>query len=98
VDQPEENLDNQSVFKVLVPCVKSAKSRRQVFIVTHNPNLAVGCDAEQIIWASLEKSAGSAVVYRSGSIESSDINPALVDVLEGTWPAFSDRQSKYRPN
>ena len=45
IDQPEENLDNQTVFDILVPSIKEAKNRRQIIIVTHNPNLAVVCDA-----------------------------------------------------
>jgi predicted ATPase len=53
IDQPEENLDNQTVYELLVPCMKEAKRRRQLFMVTHNPNLAVVCDAEQIICADL---------------------------------------------
>lgn len=59
IDQPEENLDNQTIFKVLVKCIKAAKERRQVIMVTHNPNLAVVCDAEQIIHASHNKLEGS---------------------------------------
>ncbi len=55
IDQPEENLDNQTMFKLLVPCLKDAKKKRQVIIVTHNPNLAVVADAEQIIHSFLDK-------------------------------------------
>ena len=51
IDQPEENLDNQTIYKIPVTCIKAAKQRRQVIMVTHNPNLAVVCDAEQIISA-----------------------------------------------
>jgi ABC-type lipoprotein export system ATPase subunit len=47
IDQPEENLDNQTVYDVLVPGIKDARQRRQIIIVTHNPNLAVVCDADQ---------------------------------------------------
>ncbi len=65
VDQPEENLDNQTVYDLLVPCVKEAKQRRQIFIVTHNPNLAVVCDAEQIIWADLDKKNNYVMRYVS---------------------------------
>ena len=51
MDQPEENLDNQTVVRTLVPCMKEAKKHRQIVMVTHNPNLAVVCDAEQVIYA-----------------------------------------------
>lgn len=95
IDQPEENLDNQTVFELLVPCIKEAKERRQIFIVTHNPNLAVVCDAEQIICASLDKHGNYEMEYLSGSIENPNINKAVVDILEGTRPAFDNRESKY---
>jgi ABC-type lipoprotein export system ATPase subunit/uncharacterized small protein (DUF1192 family) len=95
IDQPEENLDNQTVYELLVPCMKEAKQRRQVFIVTHNPNLAVVCDAEQIIRADLDKKANCRMNYLSGAIENPEINKAIVDILEGTMPAFTNRDSKY---
>jgi len=97
IDQPEENLDNQTVFNVLVDAIKEAKCRRQIIIVTHNPNLAVVCDAEQIIYAAMDKEKGNAVEYVTGAIENARINKHLLDVLEGTRPAFHNRDSKYRP-
>lgn len=96
IDQPEQNLDNESVFKVLVPCFKTARDLRQVIVVTHNPNLAVVCDAEQIIHCSIEKGNGFKFNYRAGSIEDPELNKHLVDVLEGTWPAFRMRDHKYQ--
>jgi energy-coupling factor transporter ATP-binding protein EcfA2 len=95
IDQPEENLDNQTVYDILVPSIKEAKARRQIIIVTHNPNLAVVCDAEQIIWASLDKNARNKVTYTTGAIENTGINPKVVDILEGTMPAFDKRDTKY---
>lgn len=95
IDQPEENLDNHTVFDLLVPSIKDARQRRQIIIVTHNPNLAVVCDAEQVIHATLDKAAGNRIKYKSGSIEHPDINKAIVDVLEGTMPAFQNRDDKY---
>lgn len=95
MDQPEENLDNQSVYELLVKYIKKAKKRRQIIIVTHNPNLAVVCDAEQIIYAKIDKTNKNAVSYKSGSIENPEINKKIVDVLEGTMPAFSNREAKY---
>jgi predicted ATPase len=95
IDQPEENLDNQTIFRVLVKCIKKAKERRQVIMVTHNPNLAVVCDAEQIIFASCNKQE-SRFDYESGAIEEPSIKGRVVQILEGTEPAFKNRQSKYR--
>jgi predicted ATPase len=95
IDQPEENLDNQTVYELLVPCMKEAKQRRQIVIVTHNPNLAVVCDAEQVICADLDKKDNYKMNYISGAIESPAINKAVVDILEGTMLAFANRDSKY---
>ncbi len=94
IDQPEENLDNQTIFKVLVKCIKAAKQRRQVIMVTHNPNLAVVCDAEQIICATCDKSTNT-FNYISGGIESPEIKARVVQILEGTEPAFMNRKQKY---
>lgn len=95
LDQPEENLDNETVFRLLVPVVSEAKKQRQIIMVTHNPNLAVVCDAEQIIYAEFDRSADVAISYRSGSIESAELNAKVVTVLEGTKPAFDNRSGKY---
>jgi len=95
IDQPEENLDNESVYEMLVPAIRKAKKRRQIIIVTHNPNLAVVCNAEQIIKASIDKNDKNKVTYFAGSIEDFDINQNVINVLEGTWPAFTNRSSKY---
>jgi len=97
IDQPEENLDNQTIFKVLVKCIKRAKQRRQVIMVTHNPNLAVVCDAEQIVYASCDKVAAR-FSYEAGAIENPLIRSRVVEILEGTEPAFRNRQDKYRLN
>lgn len=95
IDQPEENLDNQTVVDFLVPSVKEAKERRQIILVTHNPNLAVVCDADQVICASLDKNDGNRVSYVTGAIENPIINQQIVDILEGTRLAFDNRDGKY---
>ena len=95
LDQPDENLDNETVFELLVPCIREAKRFRQVIIVTHNPNIAVVCDAEQIIHASMDKASNCAITYTSGAIEDPSMNKHVLDVLEGTRPAFQNRDDKY---
>ena len=96
VDQPEENLDNQTVFFLLIPVIKAVKERRQIIMVTHNPNIAVVCDAEQVIHASIDRPHGNRITYSSGAIESPTTNKNIVDVLEGTRPAFDNRDGKYQ--
>jgi len=95
LDQPEENLDNQTIYKCLVPCIQEAKKRRQVIVVTHNPNIAVAADAEQIIYSEHNKIGDMEITYESGAIENPKINKRILDVLEGTRPAFDNRESKY---
>lgn len=95
IDQPEENLDNESVFRYLVHFIKAAKKKRQIIMVTHNPNLAVVCDADQIIQMKIDKLNGNKVSYEAGAIENPKINKAIVDILEGTYPAFHNRDCKY---
>lgn len=97
IDQPEDNLDNKSVYEILVTFIKQAKKRRQIILVTHNPNLAVVADAEQIIHVSIDKKDGKHDFdFISGAIENPQINKAVVDILEGTMPAFDNRRLKYR--
>ncbi|MEZ4512127.1 MAG: AAA family ATPase [Chloroflexota bacterium] len=97
IDQPEENLDNQTVYQHLVNAIKQAKNRRQVIIVTHNPNLAVVCDSEQVICCSIDKKNGNKISYLTGSIENPEVNQHVIDILEGTKPAFTNRRRKYAP-
>ncbi len=96
IDQPEDNLDNNSVAKVLVPYIKEAKKYRQIIMVTHNPNLAVVADSEQVIKVSIDKENGNEFCFISGGIEHPMINEQIVEVLEGTMPAFSLRKDKYQ--
>lgn len=95
LDQPEENLDNETVFRLLVPVLSEAKKKRQIIMVTHNPNLAVVCDAEQIIYANFSRSDNFTISYQAGAIENDEINRRVVTVLEGTKPAFDNRSGKY---
>lgn len=91
LDQPEENLDNQTVRTVLVPALREAVRRRQVIAVTHNPNFAVVGDADQIIVATFD----GQFHYRSGSLAEMPIGQSAIDVLEGTREAFTSRSVKY---
>ena len=95
LDQPEDNLDNESVSTILVPFIKEARKRRQIIMVTHNPNLAVYADAEQVIRVDIEKDGGNSFRYCSGGIENALIKDHIVNVLEGTMPAFANRSMKY---
>ena len=101
IDQPEENLDPKSVFDELVPHFRDARKRRQVIIVTHNANLVVNTDADQVIVASSEPNPGGGlpkVTYRCGSLEAAHIRRTVCEILEGGEQAFMERERRYRLN
>lgn len=102
IDQPEGNLDNSSIYDALVPFLRHAKKHRQVFLVTHNPNLVVTTDAEQIIVASGEKAAGSEhakIRYEMGALEQAGNTQAIRDqavrLLEGGKKPFKIREGRW---
>ncbi|MFA5991541.1 MAG: AAA family ATPase [Candidatus Doudnabacteria bacterium] len=94
IDQPEDNLDNSFIMTELVPLVRRAKRSRQIIMSTHNANLVVNADAEQIVVALLDQD--SANPYFSGSLENPTINKAVKDILEGGEQAFRQREKKYQ--
>ncbi len=51
IDQPEDNLDNRSIYSDLVQYIRTKKSHRQFIVVTHNPNIVVGADSENVVVA-----------------------------------------------
>lgn len=96
IDQPEDNLDNKSVFDELVQEFKNIKQKRQLIIATHNPNLVVNTDSEQVIIASYNhKENDGYISYISGSLENLDIKDRVCNILEGGIEAFNKRRLKY---
>lgn len=99
IDQPEDNLDNKSVFNDLVSDFREIKKKRQIIIATHNPNLVVNTDSEQVIVAKFEDSNGSddkpRIIYSAGSLENNDIRKQVCDILEGGDTAFLKREKRY---
>ncbi|HEA9924686.1 TPA: DNA repair protein [Yersinia enterocolitica] len=97
-DQPEDDLDNDFIMHNLVPLFRKIKQYRQVIIVTHNANLVVNCDAEQVIIAS---NIDEVISYRCGALEDGEqahgnsMRKAICDVLEGGLHAFEAREQKY---
>lgn len=85
IDQPEDDLDNRSIFDDLVKYIKGKKLERQIIIVTHNANIVVGADSEEIIVANRngENTPNRQCMfeYVSGSIENSWKNESEKAVL-----------------
>ena len=99
IDQPEENLDPKSVFDELVGLFVRAKSKRQVIMVTHNANLVVNTDADQIIIAEAgphKPGELPPITYVSGGLENAHIRKAVCDILEGGERAFQERATRLR--
>ncbi len=94
-DQPEDDLDNDFIFNDLINIFKEIKRYRQVIIVTHNANIVVNADAEQVIVATNNEEKLS---YESGALENPEINTAVCNILEGGKIAFQRRRNKYHLN
>ena len=74
IDQPEDDLDNRSIYTELAQYLRLIKKNRQIVIVTHNPNVVVGADAEEVIVANQhglgnENQDKKKFQYISGSLE-----------------------------
>jgi energy-coupling factor transporter ATP-binding protein EcfA2 len=92
LDQPEQGLDNSYVFGKLVPAIREAKRRRQIIIATHNANLVVNTDAEQVIMARCD---GETISYSTGSLEDPGTRQQVATLLEGGMEAFRKREQRY---
>ncbi len=102
IDQPEENLDNASVYDVLVRYFRQAKKRRQIVVISHNPNLVVNTDAEEVIVAQSKRRENGLprMTYQAGPLEIVPgalypIRGIICQVLEGGKEAFIKREERY---
>ena len=97
VDQPDENLDNESVYELLTAYFKLAKTRRQILLITHNPNLVVNADSEQVIVATCGRRQGGLphISYKAGALEDSHVREQVCRILEGGSDAFRKRERRY---
>ncbi len=76
----------------LVGALKHARQRRQVIVVTHNADLAIVGDADQIVHCRHE---GGRFLLNSGTLAQASTGEESINVLEGARPAFDNRKSKY---
>lgn len=93
IDQPEDNLDGEFIYKTVVRSLRSIKEHRQVIIVTHNPNIAVLGDAELII--PLRGASEVSVIRDRGSIDTNQTKDIVCTILEGSQKAFKRRREVY---
>lgn len=101
IDQPEDDIDNRIIMKV-VGLIRSSKQRRQMIFATHNANIVVNGDADKVI-ALISGESGDAVIpptktigiSSDGSIEANDVCVDITRIMEGGKDAFSLRSRKY---
>ena len=93
IDQPEDNLDSEFIYKTIVNNLRQIKEKRQVIIVTHNANIAVLGDAELVI--PLKSTNTRTYLQNPGSIDCDNIRESCCEILEGGKQAFIDRRKIY---
>ena len=89
LDQPEDDLDNHLIYDLVVRQIRENKFRRQIIVVTHNPNIVVNGDAEML--HALAFDGGQCVVKQSGSLQEAAIRDEVCRVMEGGREAFRRR-------
>ena len=93
IDQPEDQLDNRFLFDEVLPALKALKGKRQIVLATHNANIVVNGDADQVI--QLDATADKGRVACSGAIEEPEVRRAIVETVDGGHEAFRLRKLKY---
>ena len=100
IDQPEDDLDNRVIMKI-VSLIRTSKSRRQLLFATHNPNIVVNGDADKVIALKSgevipgSNSAVPIAVDVDGAIETPAVRNVITHVMEGGKEAFDLRSRKY---
>lgn len=95
LDQPEDDLDNTIVYELLVKTLREVKAKRQVIVVTHNPNIVVHADAEYVL--SLGAWNGQTHVVCHGGLQDQEVRQEICRVMEGGEEAFRKRYHRIVP-
>lgn len=91
VDQPEDNLDNRFIFQTVVESIRHVKTKRQLILVTHNPNIPVLGEADHVVV--LESDGAKGRVTKEGNVD--QCKTEIVTLLEGGAEAFRRRGERY---
>lgn len=92
IDQPEDNVDNESRYKLLTKWIKKMKYKRQIILVSHDANIVINGDAENIIIADC---INSSFIYKYGALEYKDNIEKAALILDGGKNAIRRRMQKY---
>lgn len=93
IDQPEDDLDNQTIYEDVIKLVRLMKPKVQFIFATHNPNIPVLGDAEQLHACSF---MDNTVAIQSGGIDDPHQQKTIVDIMEGGKEAFNRRKEIYQ--
>lgn len=93
IDQPEDDLDNQTIYEDVIKLVRKLKPETQFIFATHNPNIPVLGDAEQVIACTY---SDDSIQTQVGSIDCPDQQEAIVSIMEGGQEAFQERKRIYQ--
>lgn len=92
IDQPENDLDNHLITDLVVKQLRENKQRRQVIVVTHNPNIVVNGDAEMVHAMRFEN--GQCRAKASGPLQENFVRTEVCEVMEGGKPALVSRYQR----
>ena len=93
IDQPEDDLDNQTIYEDVIKLVRTLKPKTQFVFATHNPNIPVLGDAEQILACAY---GDDAIKTKVGSIDEPELQEEIVSIMEGGSEAFQRRKEIYQ--
>ncbi|MGM0411508.1 MAG: hypothetical protein ACQEQF_12205 [Bacillota bacterium] len=93
IDQPEDQLDNAYISNYLVENIRNIKGKRQIILTTHNSNIPIGGDAENVFC--LKSNGESGEIYKKGSIDKSRIISFIIENMEGGKSGLEMRLKKY---
>lgn len=89
IDQPEDDLDTKNITDFIVKGINEKKQSQQIIVVTHNPNIVVNTNSEQVIH--MEFAGGEINASHSGALQDFEIRDAICDVMEGGRDALESR-------
>lgn len=94
MDQPEDDLDNHLIYDLVVRQLKNMKQRRQIIIVTHNANIVVNGDSENVI--ALDTPHGQTRISIQGSLQEPGVRKEICEIMEGGSEAFNMRYRRIK--
>lgn len=94
LDQPEDDLDNELIYSLIVQQLRKIKKNRQVIVVTHNANIVVNGDAEMVFPLEVEHRETKVPPSKSHSVQINEVRNAICNVLEGGQRAFQQRYKR----